>query len=550
MPVWKNLNKIKNKQGGNMTTYKKMKNHKKNTDLKGSKHKELDSIRFLVNNGNLSTATSEIIRFLDKYPNDVYGHYLYGKILVMNNELARAKREFQKVADEHGKNRHNALNYLGKIAELEQDYNLAHYYYRQAMIENPNQEDNFSALALAHIEKENGYYEDALKILYALNPKTTEINLEIAKNLTALERDSEAEAILARLKTKNKQQEREMAIEKGKIYKARGEYNRACACYEIVKEADKKDKIYYQALMELARIARITRDYKSLVIYCEELYAAGKIFNGTVNISLGIGKLGLGQYQNAKKIFEMSLNVNDHASRGAAAYYLSSLQILEGNEELAEKTLKSNIETSEMSTRLVYIKLIKLLYLQGRYDEAESYLSRISSQCKDLDEDYAFRSLKTLLNKAQGRALPEREKVDYLERQIIAFNKEDAIIQIEESHMSAKEGQSCFSINTNIPELYNEISVQLTDDNKLSLVVADEYEIPYQNAGYHDSEIYHTIRVVTLPGTKKIITMYPCEPSILPTKANYNKETGKEKSKSSDRISKFNSRFSKFTNKQ
>lgn len=531
-----------------MAAYRKMSNHKKNADLKGIKHKELDSIRTLLNNGNLKTASSEIIKFLDKYPGDVYGHYLYGKILIQNNDLQSAKKEFQKVVDARGKNRPNALNYLGKIAELEQDYNLARRYYRQAMTEKPEQEENFSAMSLARIEKETGYYGEALKILYSLNPKTPEIKLEIAKNLTALERDREAEKILARLVPQNKQQEREIAVEKGKIYKARYEYDRALACYEVAKDTDQKDKIYYQAVMEQARIAKVTNNYEMLVTYCEELYSAGKTFNGTVIVSLGIGKLGIGAYQSAKQLFEMALGVNDHASRGAAAYYLSSLQILEDREDLAEKTLKDNIETSELPTRLVYLKLIKLLYLQARYDEAEDYLSKMESQYDYLDDDYAFRGIKLLLDKAQKRQLPPREDINYFEKQIVSYNRDDALSQIKESHTGTQDGKSCFSPNINIDDLFIEVTSQLTEENKLSLVVSDEYEILYQNAGYRNGDIYHKIRIVTLPGTKQIITMYPCEAAYLPTKQNYTQELAKEKSKANDRISRFNARFAKFQN--
>ena len=51
-----------------------------NSKLKGLRHKELDSIKELFNKGNTNQGYSELIKYVERHPNDPYGHNLLGKI--------------------------------------------------------------------------------------------------------------------------------------------------------------------------------------------------------------------------------------------------------------------------------------------------------------------------------------------------------------------------------------------------------------------------------------------------------------------------------------
>ena len=63
-----------------------------------------------------------------------------------------------------------------------------------------------------------------------------------------------------------------------------------------------------------------------------------------------------------------------------------------------------------------------------------------------------------------------------------------------------------FSSNINIYKLFEEIRSKLTNQYKVSyLDINDVYDIPYQYIG----KSCHILRVVTLPDSKDILTMFP-----------------------------------------
>lgn len=508
---------------------------------KSQRNKELASIKNLLQKGNIPTATSEIIKYVEKYPDDEFGLFQYGKILLRNNRIQEAKEIYQKTANLYGKNRQSALIALGEIATLERKFNLARKYFEEA-IKLDNYDNGRAAFLLVRLERELGYYYEALQILNEINSQSTEMQIERAKVLTALEMDEDADQVLSTIIPKTKLQEREIAIEKGKIFKARGDYEQANIYYEFAKDTDVKDKLYYQALMEQARLAKQTSNYQELVDYSEELYNADRTFNGNANIMLGIGKLGIGKYQSAKNIFELSLEVNDYLCRSQATYYLSSLQILAGEQSAAERTLRNYITNNTSAERLPYIKLIKLLYDQERFQEARQALEEIEKKDKTAHDDYTFIRLKWLLDKAQGKYLPNRDEEGYVERQIIKYYPEDAISFTKKYHQVIDTDESRFKASIDIEKLFEDIKIYLTEDNKLSLGIMDEYEIPYPNVGFRGDEIYDHIRIIVIPGTKNIISMYPCAKSPLPTKGEYKKSQEQNKKigqKRSTRFEKF-----------
>lgn len=508
---------------------------------KSQRNKELASIKNLLQKGNIPTATSEIIKYVEKYPDDEFGLFQYGKILLRNNRIQEAKEIYQKTANLYGKNRQSALIALGEIATLERKFKLACKYFKEAM-ETDCYDNGRAAFLLVRLTREMGYYYEALQLLDEIHSFAPEMQIERAKILTAIDMNEEADKVLSTLIPKNKLQEREIAVEKGKIYKARGDYEQAQIYYEFAKDTDVKDKLYYQALMEQARLAKQTSNYQQLVIYGEELYNADRTFNGNANIMLGIGKLGIGEYQSAKNIFELALEVNDYSCRSQATYYLSSLQILSGEEKNAEKTLRNYIENNKVADRLSYIKLIKLLLDQNRLDEARTLLNEIEQKDKNSQDDYSFIRLRLLLDKKQGKILPKREENEYVESQIIEYNKEEAILSTKKYHQTLENDESRFKESIDIEALFQELQVYLTDENKLSLGLLDEYEIPYPNAGYRGNEIYDHIRIIVIPGTKNIISMYPCAKSPLPTKGEYQKSQEQNKKigqKKSTRFEKF-----------
>ena len=548
---------FKGENMGRETKKRKRRAHQINDDLKGAKHRELDSIKILIENGGASKGYSELIRYIEKYPTDPYGHHLLGKILLRNNDLAGARREFEKVANAHDKNRHSGLCGLARAYYLEGDLDNARHYYEEAINHNPYSH-LVAYLALANLESESHNYYRALNVLYkALEVDDThskrvgagsknDIKLEIIKNLIYLEKNDEAASILATIIPESMEQEREIDFRKGSIYRDKKQYQEALACLEKVRDTQEKDSIYYLATLEISRLYQQLGMFEEQYSCLEELDEANIDFDGDVYILLGTAKLAKKDYKGAKETFKKGISSADFASRNLSAFYYSSLQHLEGDNVGAEITLRSILEKNKAPYHLNYTILIRILYNQGRYAEARGYINEIRAIDVNADDDYSFRRLEILINKQEGKSLPPKGKYGYIENQFIEYSLEDAIRHIESHHNSNQPGKANFPVGTDISQIIEDAQVLLTEDNKLMNNVLDEYEIPYPNAGYVGDQIKDHIRIKTIPGTKQIVTMHPCNESLLPTIGEIKQEKARYKLKQNDRISRFNARLEKF----
>lgn len=542
---------------GRETKKRRKRAHQINDDLKGAKHKELDSIKILIENGGTSKGYSELMRYIEKYPTDPYGHHLLGKILLRNNDFAGARREFEIVANAHEKNRHSGLYGLARAYHLEGDLDNARHYYEEAINHNPYSH-LVAYLALANLESEDHNYYGALNILHrALEVDDThsrrvgagsknDIKLGIIKNLIYLEKADEAASILATIIPESREQQREIDFRKGSIYRDKKQYQEALACLEKVRDTQGKDSIYYLATLEISRLYQQLGMLEEQYSCLEELDEANIDFDGDVQILLGTAKLAKKDYKGAKTTFKKGMSSADFNSRNLSAFYYSSLQYLDGDVVGAEITLSSILKNNKAPYHLNYTTLIRILYDQGRYDEARGYIDEIRTIDANAADNYSFRRLEILINKQEDKPLPPKGQYGYIENQFIEYSLKDAIRHIEKNHNSGLPEKTNFPVGTDIRQIIEDAQVFLIDDNKLMNSVLDEYEIPYPNAGYVGDQIKDYIRIKTIPGTKQIVTMHPCSKSLLPSVGEIKQEKSREKKKQNDRISRFNARLEKF----
>ena len=76
----------------------------------------------------------------------------------------------------------------------------------------------------------------------------------------------------------------------------------------------------------------------------------------------------------------------------------------------------------------------------------------------------------------------------------------------------------------------------------------DEYIVPHENIGYVGDEVANNIKVITVPGTTQIISLYPYTEPLLPTRKVIEDSFAK-KVQGNVMIKKFNERFEKFAAK-
>lgn len=554
----------KNKIGGNVKRGKKkrlLKPQQVNDDLKGAKHRELDSIKFLINNGNLTKGYSELLRYTEKYPNDPYAHRLLGQILLKRKDPEGALQAFKVVVAAHDKTYHSGL--LGMANAYYQAGNIdkARDYYEQAIDNNPY-EETIAYLTLSRLESDEGNYYRALNLLYSaldLEPKQhakrnydrfydkNDVLLQIAKNLILIGEEDKADDILSSINPENKYQAKEFAYSKGIIYRVRKQYFEALKTLDEVRELPEKDKLYYIATLEQARLYQQLGMIDEQLERLEELERDNMLFGGETLVSMGLAKLTKKDYDGAKETFKKAMETSSQNLKYYATFHYSALQYLGGNIQETEATLTNFISNSTFPSRLNYISLIRILYDQERYLEASSYIKEAQARMSDADSKREFKKLEILVNQKQGKKLPPINQNSYLERQLANYSVEEAIRYNTNKNLEDNR----FVLSKDITTLYEDVLPFLIEDNKLMVNILDEYKVSYPNAGSIDGKIVDTLRVKALPGTTQIITISLCDEFLLPTIGELKQEKEKQKSKINARIARFNERLAKSsTNKQ
>lgn len=493
---------------------------------------KLNRIRNLIEKGEYKRALYEVVNYIASYPDDMRGHYLYGKLLLRKNQLQPARREFKLVAEHQDENEVKSLMNLATIAILEGDPEEAITYYKK-VIEDSNNKDIYAINKLAHLLRHEKRYEEALEVL-SLSPSATyELEIERAKNLSFLGRIDEALSIIETLSPTNRLEEREMALNKGRMAKAKDDYDKANFYYEVAKEST-KDTIYYKAVYEQIKLNLAYERYEEACSYCEELITAEKTFDGEVFLLQGQAKQAIGKYQDAYiNYLEAAETATDRDIRALGYYYAGSLDFAEGNLLTAETSFKRSISNSRTLNPEAYTKLIGVLFRRLKYDEARKYLERVRRQRPDLVvDDKPLAYVEMLINKREGKKLPQRDTLCYAESQIVKYKESDAISHIKSHHQRAGRRRGNFKEDIDIEVLYHTIRSSLTDENMINEEAMDIFEVAYQNVGYDlEDNLVHKVRVVVFPHSRNILTMYPGARATVPSKKQMHEKHSLQKIK-------------------
>lgn len=527
-----------------------------NSKLKGLRHKELDSIKELFNKGNTNQGYSELIKYVERHPNDPYGHNLLGKIYIQRKQLEEAKEEFEKVIIAGDKNYSAGYVGIAQVYRMQGNNDEARRYYELA-IENDTYNHRFPYIALAIIENEFGNYYRALNLLYTaaeIEDTSTmytaasknDAKIGIVKNLLALGKIEEAEEVLASITPESKEQTRLIAYGMGTVYKAKNEPLKGIKELEKIRNYGKKDHLYYQATLEESRLYQQLGDFDMQYALLCELKKDNITFEGVVGECLGICKLRQKDYVGAKEEFKDGMAGHDFNSRNLSAYYYSAIQYLEGNVIGAEETLKKALAANTSPSRIIYNSLIRVLYDQGKYEEAANYINEAVKLCTP-KECVGFKRLGILVGKKLNKPLPKKDHLLYTDAQYVDYSLEDAIARNIETD-KRDDRKSVFAPGVDIGLLYEEVQSGLTRDNQLMVTEQDEYIVPHENIGYVGDEVANNIKVITVPGTTQIISLYPYTEPLLPTRKVIEDSFAK-KVQGNVMIKKFNERFEKFAAK-
>ena len=494
----------------------------KNKSNSNNKRKnKLNHIRNLIEARNYKRALYEIINYLNTYPEDVLGHYLYGKLLLRKNELQEARRQFQLVIEYQDENEVKALMNLATIARREGDPEEAIKYYKK-VIEDSEYTDIYAVNVLAHLYRYEKKSEEAISLIEKCS-FSPELAKELAKNLSIVGRRQEALTVLNQFTPETRKEERDMSLNKGRIAAANDEFDKAMFYYEDAKDGDVKDAIYYKAIYEEIKLLISYDKYEEAIAYCEELLSIDNHFNGEINLLMGIAKQATKKYQEAYDNYLLAAKkATDRDIRAQGYYYAGSLDFARGRLSYAETNFKRSITNARNVSEITYTKLIGVLLRQEKYEEVLKYVSRLKKAKPQNWKDSPVEYVEMMVNKRLGKKMPPRDTCSYTERQIIKYKEKDAIAHIEQHHKGASKTRGNFSHDINIEVLYYDVRSMLTEDNLVNEDAMDIYEIAYRNAGYDlENNLVHHIRAVVFPSTKNILTMYPGHRATVPKKGDF-----------------------------
>ena len=356
---------------------------------------------------------------------------------------------------------------------------------------------------------------------------------EKAKNLSILGKTEEALSVLAILTPESRLEEREMSLNKGRIAKARDEYDQAQFYYEDAKDGQEKDAIYFKAVYEEIKLALAYEKYADAITYCEELLFINNHFNGEIYLMLGQAKQGLAEYTEAYSNYKKAaVLATDRDIRANSYYYLGSLEFAKGNLSLAETSFKRSIANARETSEKTYTKLIGTLLRQDKYEEVGKYLNRFKKLTPEMAADSHLEYVQIILDKRLHKKLPTRDTCAYAQRQVIRYKEKDAIEHIKSHHQGTHKTRGNFNQNLDIEKLYYDIRSRLNNNDLVNEDVMDIYEIDYKDAGYDlEDNLVHRIRVVVFPNTRNILTMYPGCRATVPRKGEFKQKPQKQKIK-------------------
>lgn len=509
--------------------------------------KELNSIKQLMAKNSFSKAHAELIRYMSNYPTDMFGVFLYGRLQLKLEDYEAAKETFKKVASHNGNNRFSALSELGNIAVEENDFETARKYYKQVINESPNPEE-FTVLAWARLERRTRNLEEALRILNMSSFTTNRITLEKVKCLYLMDKIPEARALIDKLSTHTTDDmfNRSVYLEKARLEKIDGTYEQANKYLDQAKTGA-KDFIYVQSVYEEAKVNLKYEQYAKALDACQELMTLHHPYEDGVFLMRGMSYHGKKEIPKAIKDYQIAVASTDEDTKGTASFHLGNILFAKGDFEQAEKLYLDSLTTYGEIHEAGYFKLIALYIKQNRLDEAEMLLNNLLEKFPEKKHDLSFIIAIRAIQSKRGIKLPTDSMV-YVEKQIIDYNKSAALAHIRARHIDDCDNKTKFRSDIDLNELYSYVQQQMTEDSKINEDIMDVYSIDYQNIGEDNGQPIHHIRVVTIPNTKNILTMYPSEEYFLPRKCDYKQQD--ETPKQMSRVDKFNARFAQSQKKK
>ncbi len=282
-------------------------------------------------------------------------------------------------------------------------------------------------------------------------------------------------------------------VEIGKLEEGQGHIDKA---REIFKDVISTHKLA-SAKLALGKLERDVGNIDAARGQFESIFKNYKDLAG--KYELGRLELFLGNYEKAKEIF---LDLQKNYNQLAAYIELGRLEYVKGNlKEAKECFLK--LEDTKIE-RFGYYLLVALYLKENDYEETFRYIKQAMDHGHWINPDIVC-----LISKELNIFFPQidyqKYSINYTVDQVLNYDVSKALKHVKKRHINLNN--SDFKEGVDLDSLIVEVKDLLDDNCKVKkLGFNDVYIIPYPNIGKFGEE---HVKVVTLPNTKDIITMYP-----------------------------------------
>ncbi len=475
---------------------------------------ELKRIKNLRRLRKFAEAKEEILKYVEKYPDDYYGLFTAGRIFANCNCFDQAEEYLLKVANSDSPNRFSAYNTLGEIAEKKGNKDKAVYYYKQAIFENPNIE-KLSVVSLTNILIADKKYEEAYKLISLIEKTSPDYyNAAIADIYANKKLFADAKKYIDKVKmTGFSSFDRKIYLRKVIINKHLQNY--AEAFLYLAKLTSRNDIYYRRSLIEKADIYFELKDYDKAYETCLKCDQS----NPKVNYLLGRLNENNGDIAEAKNNYLLATKAKSQSIIRDNSHHLGDIFCEEGDFDKALDLYKLSASKSEVFPLTVYFKIISILIKNKSYDEAYEYLIKMKEFYHDIEKDALYKVVNTYLRKILGKEI-NTDDLSFKESMIVNYSHPKVIKHIKDFDSDTRVK---FSHQTSIEAIYEYAQNNLSRENKLETRVLDTYDIYMHDVGYKNGEFTSKLRVVTIPHTNLILDMYPSFEETLKDKINYQK---------------------------
>lgn len=498
----------------------------------------LDSLKEMYKLHDYSKVYPELIEYVNKYPNDDYGKFLLGNVYLRQEQYDEAEKTLETIIDCKSKIKYQVYLLLANVYSNQKKNKLS-YEMIDRFLEGPYRDVNQMVI----LSKTYINLKDSKKALETVNSISKEKEKNIGLNLSVDLADiysklgliDKSEAILDRIVFGNKSNR--LILQMSSIKERNEKYSEALGLiHYVIDTIDSTDINYFNVKIKECELLIKRHELDTAINNCYKLLLDNKADKDLVYLTLGDAYLEKNSYQEAKESYETVLKSESNDNRVEALYKLAHLSDISNH--LDDALLYDDIlieEKTKYKTEALFNKVF-INIRKEEYEEAYSILKKVKNVITN-DEYMGYRIALVYLNKVLGLEQEELDNYSYTEKQIMDYSDELCLHHV----IDHRKISGAFSNNINVEDLIINTKEKLTKDNICHGDFFDIYEIDYKNIGDNKDRY----RVVAIPNTKDIITMY----TIKNDEYKYHKEcmfTAEEHRKNKEVAEKREKLYSKF----